>query len=488
METRERNLIDLFAAARTEQPIVSFDRTRARVEAHEMPTTSATMRGSSNPTTTRPYLYRRAIMISALIGLAAAAVIAGFSIDGSGDITETAATPPAAYAPISPTTTPSHHPGEQPSSTPSSYSSYTSSPSHRNEPERPTPNDHDTPTDIAPLTPTLNTLTLDDEALARLGIQRDTAGAWAFFLSDGGERQMLGITMYGTIFDPQYGRRLKPTTTVTAIHPDYITDDEGKDRASIRDDDSPTLLAERELQEKMMAEIERAMSEGTASDGQLDSIRQEYYRIISSLSAEERSSGALVPILVRTGRVYTAADSAARRWRPDCIFWYRPTPEFLSLLPEKTKAAIERQLRLRALLQGKPGDLTVEEFIERQPVDVQEGYRALASDDAGDDAVAGLDLVGAIGAASGAITTSGITPNPARGTARLHFTLAAERRVAIDLYDTRGRLIRSLQESRAMTPSLHVHPIDLDGLDAGIYIVAITTGRESVQQRLVVAR
>lgn len=428
-------------------------------------------------------------MISALIGLAAAAVIAGFSIDGSGDIPETAATPPAAYKPTTPTTTPSHHPGKQPSSTPSSYSSYTSSPSHRDKTQQPTTNkDHGTPTDIAPLTPTLNTLTLDDEALARLGIQRDTAGAWAFFKNDEKSKPSgIGTMMSGTLLGP-IERYLKSGTNVTSVKPDYITDDHGRERATIRGGDDPELRAINELSLSFKDQTDSLAALGHSHATMIDSLYLDYFRRLREMDDEVRSSGALVPILVRTGRVYTAADSAARRWRPDCIFWYRPTPEFLRLLPEKTKAAIERQLRLRALLQGKPGNLTVEEFIERQPVDVQEGYRALASDDAGDDAVAGLDLVGAIGAASGAITTSGITPNPARGTARLHFTLAAERRVAIDLYDTRGRLIRSLQESRAMTPSLHVHPIDLDGLDAGIYIVAITTGTESVQQRLVVAR
>ena len=50
--------------------------------------------------------------------------------------------------------------------------------------------------------------------------------------------------------------------------------------------------------------------------------------------ATMKAINTFVPVLVQTGRAYTAHDSALGLSRPDMIFWYEPTPQLLALLPD----------------------------------------------------------------------------------------------------------------------------------------------------------
>lgn len=52
----------------------------------------------------------------------------------------------------------------------------------------------------------------------------------------------------------------------------------------------------------------------------------------------------LIPIYVASGEEYYLSDYLLRRWHPDCIFWYEPTPQFLAILPREIRKQIVYEL------------------------------------------------------------------------------------------------------------------------------------------------
>jgi hypothetical protein len=84
-------------------------------------------------------------------------------------------------------------------------------------------------------------------------------------------------------------------------------------------------------------------------------------------------------------------------------------------------------------------------------------------------------------------------PNPASGGARLEFRLGAARRVSVDVFDMRGRLVRRLLEGRVLEPGTHVTGWDLTAQDgsraaSGVYLARVTAGGETATRKVFVAR
>lgn len=78
-----------------------------------------------------------------------------------------------------------------------------------------------------------------------------------------------------------------------------------------------------------------------------------------------------------------------------------------------------------------------------------------------------------------------IYPNPAHGSAELSFSIPDENEVWVELYDTQGKLIRSLFEGIAHESTLKIATNDLD---SGIYVVKLRTAQYERELKLSVMR
>ena len=68
----------------------------------------------------------------------------------------------------------------------------------------------------------------------------------------------------------------------------------------------------------------------------------------------------LIPIYVKSNEEYHFTDYLMKRWRPDCIFWYEPTDEFLALLPQDIRRQLTYELALISDATQIPSQLTTE--------------------------------------------------------------------------------------------------------------------------------
>lgn len=340
----------------------------------------------------------------------------------------------------------------------------------------------------APSVHGIKTLELDEIDLGRLGLQKDTAGVWNFYrTTPGGGVEGIQITISGVMFAPDLQAHMKPGTEAPTFYPALITDDVGNQRMERFVDEE---IVERDEALARMLEQYRKEQGRPLTDVELRK-QEEVFR--SQLSQERLASGKYVPVLVRTGRDYTGEDKANGRWRPDCIFWFEPKPEFLAALPESVRRQIERELRLATVLERKPASERVEDFLLREAPEFKDMLKA---EDRGDRSgetdrpagVAGEGVLGMLSSASGAVTSATISPNPAKERATVDFQLASPRRVSCGLYDVRGGLVKALFEAgEARDPGAHSVPIDLEGVARGMYLMVLATDKEErAVQRLIV--
>jgi len=78
-----------------------------------------------------------------------------------------------------------------------------------------------------------------------------------------------------------------------------------------------------------------------------------------------------------------------------------------------------------------------------------------------------------------------VFPNPAQGSSTtLQLTFSEARKFTVGLYDLLGKKLRDVAESSIAAKQNWEEAISLDGLSAGIYLVAVTTdhGEQTVQQ------
>ena len=407
----------------------------------------------------------------------------------------------------------------------------------------------------APFVRGVRMLTLSDEELGRLGIVRDTAGVWSFNRENGkvfGTQVGLYGTEF---VPPTAKRSMPTPSVIPEFQPVVITDDLGNSRVQVYEDgeedqqrqaiEEPVAyfprwqILEHDLKTKLILyfrsvgrhEVTSADTFVVVSITDPSSVQEELYRIYvpskpgveligkrnirsslgsvlsddilkkeyahQDLSSEPyRNSlrlvtGNLIPILVQTGREFTEADKAAGRWRPDCIFWFKPTPEFLGALPEKARVSIERQLRFANLLERKPEGESIETFIERQAPELRSRFDSLSRDERTHQeevSVAGEIYLDSWRAASGAITNSEVTPNPSRKGGEIFFRyhLANARSISLSLYNINGEYVRTFLEEGRRDGGEHLEILRLDDLALGVYLLVVSTEKgERVVQRLI---
>ena len=135
------------------------------------------------------------------------------------------------------------------------------------------------------------------------------------------------------------------------------------------------------------------------------------------------------------------------------IFWYSPSKEFLAALPDYYRTKLEVELGLRK---------------------------------ESDQFTAGCTYTVSCLSSNGAITNTGIQPNPTKSNARILLNLSAERQIKAELYNMNGQFVRTLVAERTLAAGQSDLHVDLRGVEPGIYLLVMQTDKgEKVVQRLI---
>lgn len=336
----------------------------------------------------------------------------------------------------------------------------------------------------APFISGIKVITLSPEERGQIGLQADSSGVWYF---SGIANHAFQITMNGVSYMPDLTlpsavELRNKGVVVPPFDPVYITDDFGNRRLTVRRDDDP---ASKEL-EAQLAELAEQVKSGEISEEEMRKLK---FTIEMAMDIQKLTSGKLVPVLVRTGQTFTEQDKANRRWRPDCIFWYEPTDEFLAALPERIRRPLQRELYVSSLLQDKPQEERIDEFMQRQPLSSREMYDSLLANQSSNDGVsvvAGDSYLDSWRAVSGAITMSSVLPNPAHNKLYINYRLATPRLVTFGLYDVNGQLVQTLSDMQESSGE-NLRVFDLKDITPGMYLLSIATdaGERAVQRVIV---
>lgn len=216
----------------------------------------------------------------------------------------------------------------------------------------------------------------------------------------------------------------------------------------------------------------------------------------------------LIPILVRTGRTFTAADSLANLYRPDLILWYDATPQFIMALPDRYRTIIQQQwnqyqqamtavpqplptsteLSPTKQLQSYPKEKQVEPNVTVLP---QQSTTVAPREQ--EEAIEPLAVTGeaiyfeSLRPSSGAIDRQMLFPNPASDHVMVRYRLAEPRTITISLHTIGGVQLQNFLEPTEQAAGEQMMEFGVNKLPAGIYLLVITTNQnEQVVQRLMV--
>lgn len=325
----------------------------------------------------------------------------------------------------------------------------------------------------------ISTVELPAEDLARLGICVIDLGIYSTSQAEGDTKPSFSINGFiyheSTVNSFLFKDSIENLRKINALdipdcEPRMVTDDVGSVRRLSYDNDE-----EIDTMNSRVMELTKLSREG----GNLDIRRQIDEELIKERDAvieKTMNVGGLVPVLVRTGKTFSIEDSLARHDRPDAIFWYRPTQNFLNRLPADIRSRIEQEMAL------------AERLRKNGSADGGDNYDLRAAITSDIKATVGdspyLDVLRGSG---GALAESSISPNPARGNATLKYRLVLPRSIAVTLHDISGRQIRQLSFPGLRSAGEWQDKLDLTGLSNGIYLVVITTqqGERAIQRMIV---
>ncbi len=84
-----------------------------------------------------------------------------------------------------------------------------------------------------------------------------------------------------------------------------------------------------------------------------------------------------------------------------------------------------------------------------------------------------------------ALTNFNVYPNPSNGIANISYTATHTEQIAIHLYDTQGRLVKTIFNGAALKGVEQNYPVDGSSLREGLYIIKLKTSSETINKKVI---
>ena len=285
-------------------------------------------------------------------------------------------------------------------------------------------------------------LELDDNTLAKLNIFKEDNG--------------IAIIMDSTtvVFDKNGARILLRQLTTMGKLP--ISIKEAKPNKV-----SPLMITDDLAQATRMYEANENTPTG-------DDANQES---IDAWLKENMMSSFLIPILVRTGDVYTPKDKLEGKIRPDCIFWYEPTDDFLNKLPENIANDIRTEM---------VGITKNQEIETLYKVDVSK-----ISTTNNNDSLSQCNYFEMCKNTKNAIDECSLYPNPASSLVHIQIKTNQSCQAVVTLASINGTVLKKARITLEKDFE-NITQMQLNGLSEGMYLVLIeTTTGDFITKRIV---
>lgn len=331
----------------------------------------------------------------------------------------------------------------------------------------------------------IHTMELSNSELRALGLERTNNGELKVYSrKNNGDVTYMAFSMQGMSFNPtervQHSATFYASTALRMITDDqgmrrmnsYTTDDKEQEITSTIPKDVTVIFLpnHEDINHSTVIEVHGSGKEQTTV--QRAATARE---IENHLQSEKRSQefdahlndyirvNKWIAIAVPMGIPYTEQDKANKRWRPDFILWFEPTPELVAALPEQYRQALTRELNLA----------TDEKALAENNVETPEP---------------GKGFLGVWQARAGVLTASAVSPNPVKNQmVTVSYTLAEQRTVRINLRALSGAVLRPLVEAQNKAAGTWREETTIGALPPGMYIVTIETEKgEHTVQRLIV--
>lgn len=218
---------------------------------------------------------------------------------------------------------------------------------------------------------------------------------------------------------------------------------------------------------------------------------------------------ALVPVLIRSARRYTSADSLNGNCRPDIIVWFDRTPEFLALLPSDwssrmaaydgrrmdERKSISTQSEARPDRQRDAGTKSMPEHREvvmsQNPKQGTNGA-SHPSDEHIESSTSGRPGPGAgepgLRVNPGTVRELAMLPNPVENIGVVRLTLDEPRTVAVSLHGIMGNRLTVLASDVRFEAGEWLMEINVERIPSGIYLLAVSTDRGELSMVRAVVR
>jgi hypothetical protein len=166
----------------------------------------------------------------------------------------------------------------------------------------------------------------------------------------------------------------------------------------------------------------------------------------------------LIPILVRTGQDYTEEDERMHHWRPDVIFWFAPTQQFLNVLPDSIRNTLAAEYKyITATPEQK-------EKLSAGNCEYFEQCRATLNN----------------------ISALNVYPNPTERELHVDFFSDKEQSIAIEITNLAGQHVAQLMPMKMISKGMNDLKFDLPHMPGGMYLLVITSADGKVAtERLV---
>jgi len=178
-----------------------------------------------------------------------------------------------------------------------------------------------------------------------------------------------------------------------------------------------------------------------------------YRNVVGTLSEKYPIMSRLIPVHIPFKKI----DAATGREKilANATFWFAPTEEFVSALPERYREPLIKELALMRRIEKN--ELTSEEVCE-----VIRGEPTFFD-------ICRME--------NGVVKDVSVYPNPVQPNSKCVFTLDEPRNVMITLHNTNGVLLKMLADGKKFQAGPHEIPLEFRDTPAGAYLVAVMTER-----------